>query len=115
MSPVRPQGLLVRIGESCAAHDEASFALRPFRFASTGDVVGLGNLGFASVGVEDVNPGVGVDRDRSLDPGTFEVAGEFPVVEPAVGARRERSGRSTATDSSDEFFAETFHASLDVC
>ena len=67
VSPVGPHLLLGALGES-AAHHEANGALV---FAAAGDVLGLGDLGAAALGV-DVGPGVVADRlDRcTADPTT---------------------------------------------
>ena len=51
VSPVGPHLLLGVLGESGAAHHEANGALV---FAAAGDVLGLGDLGAAALGVGDV-------------------------------------------------------------
>ena len=76
VSPVGPHLLLGALGESGAAHHEANGALG---FAAAGDVLGLGDLGAAALGVGDVGPGVVADRlDRCAHSGS-ERDGDRPL------------------------------------
>ena len=89
-------------GESGAAHHEANGALG---FAAAGDVLGLGDLGAAALGVGDVGPGVVADRldrcahsgserdgDRPLDVVGVEAVDQLVGPEPRVGAYGGRPG-----------------------
>ena len=83
VSPVGPHLLLGALGESGAAHHEANGALG---FAAAGDVLGLGDLGAAALGVGDVGPGVVADRlDRCAHSGS-ERDGDRPL--DVVGVER---------------------------
>ncbi len=98
VSPVGPHLLLGALGESGAAHHEANGALV---FAAAGDVLGLGDLGAAALGVGDVGPGVVADRlDRCAHSGS-ERDGDRPLdvvgveaVDQLVGPANPESART---------------------
>ena len=121
VSPVGPHLLLGALGESGAAHHEANGALG---FAAAGDVLGLGDLGAAALGVGDVGPGVVADRldrcahsgserdgDRPLDVVGVEAVDQLVGPEPRVGAYGGRPGGPGASQVGDELVDESHHSS----
>ena len=114
VTPLGPQGRLVRIGQSRAAHDQtqlASLAAHP------GDVGRLGDLGQPGVGIGDgapcrlvdgvdAGPDLGVDGDRDgvghaqAHQGVDERVGEEPGIGPQVSAPVAPARRTRAMSSS---------------